>query len=241
MPSMRSRTIGAGGPPLVLVHGWCCDGDFWSEQIGPFAASHRVVVVDIDIAGAAQAGFSLAEAGARLAEVAGRLDGELTLVGHSMGGAIVLEAALRLAARRPRLVGVDTFTDAAFYRRLAPAAIAERLAPFEQDFAATLRAMVAQITLGGGPELRQRIADAMLRPRPEDALATLAALLAWDIEALWPRLNARVETINSRHLSAACEGIELAGLGEFLMDDVGHFPMLERPERFNACVRQRLA
>ena len=240
MPAaMRFQTFGAG-PPLIFVHGWCGDGGFWSPQIGPFAASHRVVVVDFDIAGAAEGGFSLAEAGAQLAEAAGRLDGELTLAGHSMGGAIILEAALALAARRPRLIGVDTFTDAGFYRRHAPAVIAERLAPFARDFAAALRAMIDRITLGGGPELRRRIADAMLRPRQADALAALAALLAWDIEALWPRL-ARVAAINSRPLAAACARIDLPGLSECFMDDVGHFPMLEAPQRFNACLRGCLA
>lgn len=239
MPAMGWRTFGAG-PPLVFVHGWCCDGGFWSEQIGAFAVGHRVVVVDFDIAGAAETGVSLAEAGAQLAEVAGRLDGELTLIGHSMGGAIAIEAAVALAARRPRLVGVDAFTDAGFYRRLASAVIAERLAPFEQVFPAALRAMVDRITLGGGPALRRRIADAMLRPRQEDALAALAALLAWDIETLWPRL-ARVAAINSRPLAERCERIDLPGLDECLMDDVGHFPMLESPARFNACLRECLA
>jgi pimeloyl-ACP methyl ester carboxylesterase len=237
---MRRQTFGAGGPPLVFVHGWCGDGGFWSEQIVPFAATHLVVVVELDLAGAAETGFSLAEAGARLAEAAGGLDGELTLVGHSMGGAIILEAAVALAARRPRLIGVDTFTDAGFYRRLAPAVIAARLAPFAQNFPAALRAMIDRITLAGGPALRRRIAGAMLRPRQEDALAALAALLAWDIEALWPK-RARAAAINSRPLAAACERIDLPGLDECLMDEVGHFPMLEAPERFNACLRECLA
>jgi hypothetical protein len=37
-----------GEPPIVLVHGWCCDHSFFAPQIEHFARTrHRVVAVDL--------------------------------------------------------------------------------------------------------------------------------------------------------------------------------------------------
>lgn len=66
------------------------------------------------------------------------------------------------------------------------------------------------------------------------ALARLDALLTWDIEERWPLLDCPIETINSALLSENALMIDLVGLSVHLMEDVGHFPMLEDAETFNA-------
>lgn len=38
---------GAGEPTLVFIHGWSCDGRYWRAQLGHFAASHRVIALDL--------------------------------------------------------------------------------------------------------------------------------------------------------------------------------------------------
>ena len=39
---------GEGEPPVLLVHGWCCDHTYFAPQVEHFAKrGHRVVAVDL--------------------------------------------------------------------------------------------------------------------------------------------------------------------------------------------------
>ena len=38
---------GSGDPPLVFVHGWCCDHTYFQPQFDHFKSSHRVIAVDL--------------------------------------------------------------------------------------------------------------------------------------------------------------------------------------------------
>lgn len=41
------EVAGAGDPPMVFVHGWCCDRSYFAPQITHFSASHAVAAVDL--------------------------------------------------------------------------------------------------------------------------------------------------------------------------------------------------
>src|SRR5688500_18012179 len=41
------RQEGSGDPPLVFVHGWCCDHTFFQPQFDHFKASHAVTTLDL--------------------------------------------------------------------------------------------------------------------------------------------------------------------------------------------------
>src|SRR5262249_15767456 len=38
---------GAAAPPMIFVHGWCCDRSSFAPQVPPFSATHAVVTVDL--------------------------------------------------------------------------------------------------------------------------------------------------------------------------------------------------
>jgi pimeloyl-ACP methyl ester carboxylesterase len=38
---------GCGEPPLVFVHGWCCDHTFFQPQFDHFRAAHAVTALDL--------------------------------------------------------------------------------------------------------------------------------------------------------------------------------------------------
>ena len=38
---------GRGDPPLVFVHGWCCDHTFFQPQFEHFQSSHAVATFDL--------------------------------------------------------------------------------------------------------------------------------------------------------------------------------------------------
>ncbi len=236
-------TAGTRGPALVFVHGWSCHGGFWRDQLA-LADTFRVIAVDLAGHGASRGGtarrtWSMA-AFARDVEAA--IDaagaGEVIIVGHSMGGAVGVEAAVRLGDRCRLLVGVDTFTDDRFYARRPAAEIAARCAAFRADFAGATARMVDAITSSAtAAETVRWIAREMTATPRDDAVAALGALLEWDVAERWPLLACPVATINSGLLESPEHAIPLARLHVGLLAGVGHFPMLEDPARFAEALR----
>ena len=127
---------GDGDPALVFVHGWSCDKDYWRAQAAHFAKNHKVVTVDL--AGHGESGLDRREwtieaFGEDVAAVVKKLDlGRTILIGHSMGGPVIVAAARQMPGRVIGLVGVDTF------RRIEEEVTEEQLdaftAPFRKDF-----------------------------------------------------------------------------------------------------------
>ena len=102
---------GAGDPPLMLVHGFTCAHDDWRHQVARFA--HECTVVTFDLR---RHGASTGKAEQCTIETYGHDVGELarhlqlapaTLVGHSMGCRVVLEAYSQAPERVAGLVLID--------------------------------------------------------------------------------------------------------------------------------------
>ena len=238
---------GSQGPFVMLLHGWSCNQDFWGSQLDNLSDEPRTVAIDLPGHGrstpTSRRRWSMEAFGADAKAVADALDADrLALIGHSMGGAAALEAALQLGPRCALVLGVDTFTDASFYRRRARDDVRARLRVFADNFPAAMETMVRQITSEGAErEVVNWIVGSMAGTEPQVALPVLEALLAWDIEARWPLLRCPAETINSAALAENSEQITLPGLVVHSMDAVGHFPMLEAPERCDALLLTALA
>src|SRR5439155_14096476 len=109
------ETTGRGRPALVLVHCWTCDRTFWQDQVARLARNHQVVT--LDLAGHGRSGrtrkdYTMEAFGQDVKAVADALKlDRMVLVGHSMGGAVILEAAKRLGDRVVGLVPIDTLVD----------------------------------------------------------------------------------------------------------------------------------
>ena len=102
---------GAGDPPILMVHGFSCDGHDWMWQIPHFAARHRVIVVDLRGHGRSSVpddGYEPKQFAADIAGLLEQLDvGPVVAMGHSLGGAIVSA----LAVERPELVSAVVSVD----------------------------------------------------------------------------------------------------------------------------------
>lgn len=250
---LHGRLDDPARPVLVLVHGWCCDAGYWDAQVADLVDDHRVVTLDLaghgGSAGIATDG-RIASFGADVASVVTAcLDGlpgaaSATLIGHSMGGPVSVEAALRLGSRVRAVVGVDTFASVGSPK--APAEVtAARFLPFERDFAASTHAFVEQAFFlpDADPALRTRIAADMAAGDPAVGLAALHGINDWDGVAALGALNVPVVAINAavtRTDEARLQGIA-RGFRLREMTGVGHFLMMEQPARFNAVLREELA
>ena len=239
---------GSGAPGLVFVHGWSCDRTYWANQMRAFAPRHRVVSVDLaghGASGSGRASWSMPAFGGDVAAVVAqlRLD-DVVLIGHSMGGDVIVEAALRVDGRVRGLVWVDTYSD------LSETAEAE--AEQEDPFIARLRADFA-------PEV-DRFVRGMF---PEDADPALVDWVATDMASapadvaidavrqatqnVGPalaglrRLQLPVVAINPSNSRTDVPSMLRAGVRPVFLGRVGHFPMLEAPEQFDALLAEVVA
>jgi len=107
------KLSGKGDTTVLFVHGWCIDKNYWQQQQD--ALSQFYTVVSMDIGGHGQNGhnrtdWSMEEFGKDVTAVVNGLDlKNVVLVGHSMGGDIILEAALAQPDKVIGFVGIDNF------------------------------------------------------------------------------------------------------------------------------------
>lgn len=113
--TIRYEVHGTGDPAIVLVHGWTNSRAIWGEHPSTLSRTHRVVALDLAGHGESDADRSewtvdaFGEDVVAVVEDVG-LD-SVVLVGFSMGGAVVLEAAERMPERVLGIVFVDTMKD----------------------------------------------------------------------------------------------------------------------------------
>jgi pimeloyl-ACP methyl ester carboxylesterase len=232
-------------PALVFVHGWSCDLNYWQKQFAYFAS--RYTVVAIDLGGHGDSGlnrdsWTMPAFGEDVIAVVEKLSlTQVVLIGHSMGGTVVVEAAQRMPSQVIGVVGVDTFQNLGKIRTKEE--IDAVLAPFYSDFMGTTEAFVRE-------RMFEPSSDATLVATIAADMASAPAHVALDA-AEWlyhndQHLQAGLRTlrmplvmINSDN-STNIEAAERFGISVKLMSGVGHFVMLEAPETFNHLLEETI-
>jgi pimeloyl-ACP methyl ester carboxylesterase len=240
------RLYGHGEPAVLLVHGWACDADYWQGQIEPLAAHYTVVAMNLaghGASGSNRSDWSIANYAQDVAAVARDIPNRhLVLVGHSMGGAVVLAATPLLGDRVIGIIAVEALRTVGL-PPLKARDIEQRVAPFRADFIGATRHMVTTSLFPKDADhlLVQKVAYDMSLEPAAVAVPSMQALLAMDFAPLLPAIHVPVYAINSDLVPTDAARISKA-LPDFSLDVLGHshFPMLEAPQRFNARLLQDL-
>ncbi len=256
-----------GSQPLVFVHGLSGSWPNWLEQLPAFAATHRVIALDLP-------GFGHSPMPRQEISISGyarmleRLLGQLgidaaAVVGNSMGGFIAAELAIAYPQRVERLVlvsaaGISTHNHRGSVTALPAMRTLERSLMAAAAWTASKSDNVAR---------RARLRDAALGvvvrhpSKLEAALAAeqirgagkpgfmqgLEAVLHYEIrerlrEIACPTLivwGDRDRLISVRDADVFAELIPNSR--KVVFGDTGHMSMLERPEAFNALLEEFLA
>ena len=231
---------GAGLPPMVFVPGWLCTADSWMPTAVRLGRTRRCATVDLPGFGQSGAGsrdhWPLARFGADVAAVVGAISNDSAiLVGHSMGGAVALEAAIAAPERCRRIVAVDSLIYPEFYDATDEAAIEPAVAAFARDFTTTIpAAMAAYVMPGRESETVANAIAQMAAANPDRGLAVLRDLLRWDVDARLPHVRSPVAVIAAAPLLSDAAFARWSGKVNLqTITDVGHFIMLDDPEAFD--------
>jgi pimeloyl-ACP methyl ester carboxylesterase len=243
---IRYHAAGKGDPALVFVHCGGCERGFWDGQVAHFAAKHRVVA--LDLAGHGQSGggrkdWTMPAFGQDVVSVVEALGlKRVVLIGHSIGGPVVLEAARRMPGRVAGLVLVDTMVD--FEQRLAAEEVEKYLSALQADYRATTTALVSQLLFSAStPEpVKARVLETVLSVPQEIGVAAARSSMAYDPLPALREIKAPIRAINSDLFPTNVEGNRryVPGYQVAIMKGVGHYLMLEQPEAFNALLAEAL-
>jgi pimeloyl-ACP methyl ester carboxylesterase len=240
------RGTAQGRPSLVFVHGWSCDRSYWASQMESFSEDFRVVAVDLGGHGGSTFGhreaWTIASFGGDVATVVKALGLQrVILIGHSMGGDVVADAAKRLKGRVVGLVWLDTYSKLGSFR--TPEQREALIAPFRANFAQTTETFVrGMFPPTADKKLVDRVATDMASAPQQVALQSMESSFSNDrlMPALLEELKLPVIAINPESSRTDRASMERYGVEVVEMPGVGHFLMMEAPERFNPILRETI-
>jgi pimeloyl-ACP methyl ester carboxylesterase len=240
---------GQGDTALIFLHGWCGDRAYWKNQVSAFAPDYRVVTMDQ--AGHGESGkdrdqWTVASLGQDVESVVKALElNRVIVIGHSMGGPVGLIAAKRMPGKIVAVIGVDTIQNAEMKMRQDLAK--QYLDALTADFEGSLKGLFAGLLPEQlEPGLKDWIASRAAAQDPKMAIGLMRDMTELEVKTLLAEAKVPVRCINSSggfafHTPTAAEtNRKYADYKAVLIDNVGHYPMLEKPDEFNRKLREVL-
>lgn len=243
--NISCHSEGDGEPALVFVHGWSCDKSYWENQLKVFSPKYKVVAVDLaghGESGATRKNYTMEMFGEDVASVVNKLNlNSVILIGHSMGGAVIIEAAKILKDKVIGLIGVDTFQNLG--ETLQADQMESFLKPFKENFRThTVEFVKTMFPADADPELVKKVSDDMASAPPEVAISAMENMFRDDGVASLNEIHVPVISINC-DLYPIQEEQNRKLLKSYklkMMNGVGHFVMLEDSAKFNQLLEESI-
>jgi pimeloyl-ACP methyl ester carboxylesterase len=256
-----------GSQPLVFVHGRSGSWPNWLEQLPAFAATHRVIALDLPGFGHSpmpRQEISISGYARMLERLLGRLGIDAAaVVGNSMGGFIAAELAIAYPQRVERLVLVSA-AGLSTYNHRGSVTVLPAMRQIERSLAAVTAWTAAKSdTVARRARLRDATLNLVVRhpSRLDPALAAeqlrgagkpgfmqaFEAVLHYDVRERLPEIACptlivwgdrdRLIPVGDADLFAEL----IPNSRKVVFGDTGHMAMLERPESFNALLAEFVA
>ncbi len=234
------KLYGKGDVSLVFVHDWCTNMKYWEEQIPSFGINFKVVT--LDLAGHGQSGigrttWTMEAFGQDVAAVVEKLNLQnVVLVGHGLGGPVILEAARLIPGRAIGLVGADSFHDL-YMEAVEEDQIRLAMQPYQENHQAQIREYVRLTWFSPNSDhdqMSEIILDMIKTPK-EVALGALEELLRYDAAGSFKQVQLDVRGVQTTHMNVSYDVTQTHAKSIWVeyLDGLGHFIMLEDSQAFN--------
>ncbi len=242
---LRVDDGGDGGIPVVFVHGLAGDRTQWSAQLQYLRPARRAIAIDLrghgesDLAWSGD--YSIQALASDVAAVAERLRLErFVLVGHSLGGAVAGAYSAHNAKRVAGLLLVDPSGDLTRVPRGEADAVLRRMRP--ATYSKFMREYFGHLLAGASEDVRSRVMKTMRRTRREAVVGCFRGGLAYDpIPALRAYRGPVLCVVSASNREPISLPVVLPRLPRTVMTGTSHWPMMDRPDEFDAILEAFLA
>ena len=251
--SLSYTMAGNGDTSIVFVHGWGISKEYWKEQIEELSSDYTVVA--LDLGGHGQSGHNrenwTIEEFAK--DVRAVIDGlhlnNVILVGHSMGGEIILQTALSFPAKVIGFIGIDNFKQ--FVTSFTPQE-EKQVSDFMQslksnfDTTATMYTRLALFPRGySDTNSVNRVIRSIRQTDSAVAIKALESLMYFALKdsEMISRLPIPAHLIVSDYTATNEESFRRAakaGSSIRVIKGTGHYPMIEQPHQFTELLKETI-
>jgi pimeloyl-ACP methyl ester carboxylesterase len=239
-------SAGTGDDTIVLVHGWGGNRQQWNEVLTELSSGYRLISIDLAGHGesiAATGPYNIQRYASDVAAIAATATGSVTLVGHSMGAPICVEAARLQPDRIAKVIALDALVNKRLYLAQRKSVLLLCRASLTCLYRVLARAITAaSFVKPHDPRLRSRIMADMRAVPPRVGRAALCSLLAWDRDAAIHQTAVPVIVIPAAGTYDPADGEALAtrcDIGRRLPG--GHFSFMEAPKETARFITECLA
>lgn len=236
-------------PTLVFVHGWSCDARYWRAQVPHFSEKHRVVTLDLaghGHSGTSRTQYTMASFGEDVRAVVEAVGAKrVILIGHSMGGSVIAEAARLLPERVIGLIGVDALENLEY--PMTSEEFQKMIAPFHTDFRTAARRFVEPMLLpDADPELREWILADMSAAPPSVALSAMTEMMnqyiTGEAAKVFDDIRVPVMGVNGDlwPIDYAANRRHVRSYEAIVLKKADHFLMMNRAEEFNRALEEAI-
>ncbi len=233
---------GRGKTSLIFIHGWSLDSRLWQNQTQYFSKEYQVIT--IDLAGHGNSSYNREDYTmvAFANDIKAVLDKEginsAILIGHSMGGGVIAEAAKLMPNKVVGIIGVDTSQNVAL--KLTQAELNVMTKPFEDNFQSAMRAFVKEaFPKNVEAETLYRVSEDMASAPKNIALNQfrnyLGQYISGESYRVFKDINVPLVLVNAKlwPTDSAENKKYIKDYSIYFIEETGHFPMLENPSEFN--------
>lgn len=230
------------GAGVVFLHGWMCNRTFWQRQCRELAGrDFRCLAVDFRGHGNSDApagGYSIRQLAADVSALMAALNfGPAVIVGHSMGGMVAQHFCLERPEQTAALVLVATIASDSEDRLISKRIFSDATRMgFPRAFDRHFDAWFAP---GTPRTVRGWIKNQMRSTPDEMGLELVGAYSRFDLTGRLGEIRRPTLVIGTRSDDSAPPGQSrrlaelIPGARLALIEDCGHFPMLEKPEELS--------
>lgn len=241
---------GKGDTTLFFVHGWAINKSYFANQIAYFSKRYRVIAIDrpgFGESGKNRTDWSTKAFAGDIETVISRLHlNNVILIGHSMAGDIVLQAAVADKQHIIGIAGVDNFKTVG--QQADPKvkeAFKQAINNLQHNFKQVASTYFNQYLFAKSTpdSIKKRILNDVAESDSAIAIANIVQGANFDELAMLKQYGKKLYLINSDYIPTDTSGLAKNKIPFMLcyVNDTGHFPMVEKPHDFNLCLEKIIA